>query len=77
MEVEFAGDRPAQEKINEKLAVFELGEMIIQEIDDKGLVFRFKNIYFLFKTIGFIGVSKSQHNNFVTFLKSIRIRLLY
>lgn len=44
MEIEFSVDRPAQEKINEKLAVFDLGEMIIQEIGDKGLVLRFKDI---------------------------------
>lgn len=44
MEVEFSGDRPPHEKINEKLAVFELGEVIIQEIGDKGVVLRFKDI---------------------------------
>jgi len=44
MEIEFSGDRPAPEKINEKLAVFELGEIIIQKIGDKGVVIRFKDI---------------------------------
>jgi preprotein translocase subunit SecF len=44
MEIEFSGNRPAVEKINEKLSVLGLGEVVIQEIGDKGLVLRFKDI---------------------------------
>ena len=44
IEAEFKGDRPSNEAITKSLSEFDLGEIIIQPTDEKGMIMRFKGV---------------------------------
>lgn len=44
LELEFKEARPSNQEIREKLAAFDLGEVLIQPSGDKGVIFRMKDI---------------------------------
>lgn len=44
MEVEFLGERPANQTIREKIADLDLGQVSLQPTGEKGLILRFKDI---------------------------------
>lgn len=44
LEVEYAGARPSNQEIRESLAGIELGEILIQPSDEKGVIIRMKDI---------------------------------
>lgn len=44
MEIEFSGERPSNQEIQEKLADLELGQVSLQSTGEKGLILRLKDI---------------------------------
>jgi len=44
LEVEFSGNRPSIESVKSKLEPFDLGNIIIQPVEKKGMILRFKHI---------------------------------
>ncbi|MFC1700657.1 protein translocase subunit SecF [Patescibacteria group bacterium] len=44
MELEFINERPSNQMIQDKLAIFELGQIVIQPVEQKGMILKTKDI---------------------------------
>ena len=59
IEAEFKSERPSNQAINESLSQFDLGEIVVQPTDEKGVIMRFK------------GVDEGTHQQIISKLKEL------